>query len=321
MRLLRLTTALLLAVVLIVPLAGCGDDDVAARVNGEVIKLTELDSQVDQLMEQYPDMFEGPDGEGRLLDFKQRLLDNLINNVLIRQAADDEGISVSSSEVDEQIEELKAGFPTDEDFEAALESAGMDSDSLEEQLRDQLVLERLLEKLTSEIEITDEKIDEYYAGNQMQFTQEAAVHARHILFAEEDKALAEEVLAELRAGGDFAAAATRDSIDTVSAAEGGDLGWPTMPYVAEFQEAADALEIGEISDLVQTTFGYHIIEVLERRDESVQSLEDVKGQIEEILIQQANADAYQIYLDDIRTDAEIEILVEDLGLPSAGDEE
>ncbi len=321
MRLLRLTTALLLAVVLIVPLAGCGDDDVAARVNGEVIKLTELDSQVDQLMEQYPDMFEGPDGEGRLLDFKQRLLDNLINNVLIRQAADDEGISVSSSEVDEQIEELKAGFPTDEDFEAALESAGMDSDSLEEQLRDQLVLERLLEKLTSEIEITDEKIDEYYAGNQMQFTQEAAVHARHILFAEEDKALAEEVLAELRAGGDFAAAATRDSIDTVSAAEGGDLGWPTMPYVAEFQEAADALEIGEISDLVQTTFGYHIIEVLERRDESVQSLEDVKGQIEEILIQQANADAYQIYLDDIRTDAEIEILVEDLGLPSSGDGE
>ncbi|MDA3937605.1 MAG: peptidylprolyl isomerase [Actinomycetota bacterium] len=321
MRLLRLCTALILALVLVIPLAGCGDDDIAAIVNGEEITLTELNSQVDQLIEQYPQMFEGPDGEGRLIDFKQRLLDNLINNILIRQAAEDEGVTVSDSEVEAQIEELKAGFPTEEDYVAALESAGMDADALDEQLKDQLILERLLEKLTSEIEITSDAMEEYYAGNQEQFTQEAAVHARHILFASEDEAQAEEVLADLRAGGDFAAAATEYSIDTVSAADGGDLGWPTMAYVAEFQEAADALEIGEISDLVQTTFGYHIIEVLERREASVQTLDDVRDQIEEILIQQANADAYQIYLDDIRAEAEIEILVEDLGLTSSGIEE
>ena len=71
-------------------------------------------------------MFEGADGEGRLIDFKQRLLDNLINQKLVEQAAEDKGIKVSDADVEKQIKQLKSGFKTDEELHKALSNAGMD---------------------------------------------------------------------------------------------------------------------------------------------------------------------------------------------------
>ena len=75
-------------------MSGCSQKDVAAKVNGETISTTVLDAQLDQLKKQYPNMFNGADGEGRLLDFKQRLLDNLINQKLVDQAAKQKGITI-----------------------------------------------------------------------------------------------------------------------------------------------------------------------------------------------------------------------------------
>ena len=328
MRKSRAIIAAILAVVLVFTLTACGDDDAAATVNGEVIKKSELDVQMVKLEEQYPQMFEGADSEGRYLDFQQRLLDNMINNVLIRQAAEDMDIVISDADVDAQIEELKSGFQTDEQFEQALEQAGMDVDSLEEQVRDQLLTEQLLAELTSDVEISDEEIQEYYDANEAQFTEEAAVHAAHILFDIDDKATAETVLAEIQAGGDFAALAKEYSQDTASAANGGDLGWPTTPYVPEFQAAAEQLEVGQTSALVETTFGWHIIRVIEVRGQRVKPIEEVSDQVEQILIQQHNADVYQEFLDELRADAEIVILIPELAVPvddeatgTAGDSE
>ncbi len=299
--------------------AGCTDKDVAARVNGEVIKLSELNAQVDKVIEQYPTMFEGADGEGRLLDMKQRILDSLINSALIRQAAKERGINVSDADVDAKFAELKSGFADDEQFNAALEQAGMTVEELENQVREQLINEALMASLSEGDEITDEQIAEYYEANKNIFTDQAAVHAAHILFDEEDKETAEQVLAEVKAGGDFAALAKEHSKDPGSAAEGGDLGWPTMPFVPEFQAAADALAVGEISELVQSEFGWHIIKVLERREESVKPLEEVVDQVEQLIQRQRDTEAYQKYIDELREKAEIEILVPELQAPPAAD--
>jgi parvulin-like peptidyl-prolyl isomerase len=314
MKTLRAAIAAVLVFGLILGLAGCSSDEVAATVNGEEIMKSELDVQVVKLQEQYPQMFEGADAEARLLDFQQRLLDNLINSVLIRQAAEEMGIAISDSDVDEELDQLRAGFQDDAAFEEALAQAGMTVETLQDQLRDQLLTEALLEEITTDDAVSEEELTAYYEANSGQFSEAAAVHASHILFDPEDKATAEEVLAEINAGGDFEALAKEHSKDSVSAANGGDLGWPTTPYVPEFQAAAESLEVGEVSALVETTFGWHIIKLNDRRDARQKELDEVREQIEEILKQQSSADAYQTFLDDLKGDAEIVILIEGLEL-------
>lgn len=308
----------LLAIVLVLGLAfaatGCkSDKNVAARVNGEVITLDELNAQVDQLKKQYPTMFEGTDGEGRLLDFKQRLLDNLINAKLVQAAAKKQGISVTDADVTAQIKQLKANFKDTAQFEQALKTAGMDEAGLEKQVREQLLTSKLIAKLSANAEKpTDAEIKAYYDANKSQFEQKAATRASHILFKADDKATAEKVLAQVKAGGDFAALAKQYSQDPGSAANGGDLGWPTTPYVAEFQAALSKLKIDEISPLVKTTYGWHIIKATATREASTKTLKEATAQIEQILAQQDKADLYNKYIADLRKDAEIEILVPEL---------
>lgn len=320
MKALRIAVAAVLLAGLVFGAAGCSDKDVAARVNGEVIKKSDLDAQVEKLKEQYPDMFTGADGEGRLLDFEQRLLDNMINDALIRQAAEDKGIDISDADVQKKIDELKTGFQTDDQFQQALAQAGMDEAALKDQVRDQLVTAQLVAAISTEASVTTEEVQAYYDANKSQFAETAAVHASHILFDVADKATAEKVLAEVKAGGDFASLAKQYSKDPGSAANGGDLGWPTTPYVAEFEAAAEALQPGQISDLVETTFGWHIIKVIEKREARQQTVEEARPQIEQLLTEQRNSDAYQTFLDDLRAKAEIEILLPELQAPTSSSE-
>ncbi len=313
MKAVRIAMAFALVMALGFSATGCkSDENVAARVNGEVITVEELDAQIDQLKKQYPTMFEGPDGEGRLLDFKQRLLDNLINQELIRQAAEEKGIEINDDDIAKQIETLKGGFKDDAQFEQALKTAGMDVDALESQIREQLLTQKLIESLASEDKVTDAEVEKYYGSNKTQFFEKEAKRASHILFKPEDQKTADKVLKEVRAGNDFAALAKQYSVDTATAAKGGDLGWPTTPYVPEFQAALDKLEKGETSGLVKTPYGWHIIRVTDERKGTQKKLEDVKDQISQIIVQQRRADSYQKFLEDLRKSAEIEIVLPDL---------
>lgn len=291
---------------------GCSDKDTAAKVNGEKISTEQLTQQLDQLKKQYPNMFEGADGEGRLLDFKQRLLDNLINQKLIEQAAKDKGIKISDADIKKQIDQLKAGFKDDAQFKDALKSAGMTEAALTEQIRQQLMTQKLIESLSANSKVTEADIKAYYDANKAQFFQKASKRASHILFKVEDKKKAQKVLDEIKAGGDFSALAKANSIDTATAAKGGDLGWPSVTYVPEFQAALDKLSKGQMSGLVQTPYGWHIIKVTDVRTGSQQTLAEVKTQIEQIIVQQRKADSYQKFLNDLRKKAEIDILIEDL---------
>lgn len=311
MRMLRL----LLAALLVIGLAfatGCTDKNVAAKVNGDVITMDELNAQVEQLKKQYPQMFEGADGEGRLLDFKQRLLDNLINAKLVEQAADDRDIKIDDDDVTKQVKQLKDGFKDQAQFEQALKSAGMTEDGLERQIREQLITSKLIESLAKDKAVSADEVETYYEKNKAQFVQKEAKRASHILFKPEDKKKAESVLKQVQGGGNFASLAKANSIDTATASKGGDLGWPNTPYVPEFETALSKLKKGQTSGLVQSPYGWHIIRVTEERSGSQQKLADVKDQIEQIIVQQRRADAYQKFLENLRKDAKIEILVEEL---------
>ena len=317
MKSLRIALAAALAALLVLSVVGCSQKNVAAKVNGEVVTVEELQVQVDQLKKQYPQMFEGADAEGRLLDFKQRILDNLINQKLLEQAAKEKGITIDDAAVQTQIDQLKAGFKDDAQFKSALQSAGMTEESLKTQVREQLLTQKIVESLAKSTTATDAQIKAYYEANKTQFFQKEAKRASHILFKPEDKKKAAAVLKQVQEGGDFAALAKANSVDTATASKGGDLGWPTTPYVPEMETALAKLKKGEVSALVQTPYGWHIMKVTDERKGSQQKLEDVKDQITQILVQQTRADAYQKYLDQLRKNAKIEILVEELKLPAA----
>jgi foldase protein PrsA len=294
-------------------ISGCSNKDTAAKVNGEAVSTEALNQQLEQLKKQYPNMFTGADGEGRLLDFKQRLLDNIINQKLIEQAAKDKGIKISDADVQKQIDQLRAGFKDQAQFDEALKSAGMTVDGLKTQIRNQLVTQKLIDSLSSNTKVSEADIQAYYDKNKAQFYQKASKKASHILFKPEDKAKAEAVLAEVQNGGNFEALAKKNSIDTATASKGGDLGWPTSAYVPEFQAALDKLKKGETTTkLVQSPFGWHIIRVTDERAGTQQSLAEVKSQIEQIIVQQRKGDAYQTFLDDLRKNAKIEILIPEL---------
>ncbi|MBI5232301.1 MAG: peptidylprolyl isomerase [Coriobacteriales bacterium] len=317
MKLVRIALALVLALAVATVATGCTDKDTAAKVNGEKIKMSELNAQLDQLKKQYPQMFSGADGEARLLDFKRRLLDNLINQKLITQAAKEKGIDVTDSDVQKQIDQLKQGFKSDAEFETALKNAGMTKEALEKQIRDQLLSQKLVEAISADAKISDKDIEAYYKKNKKQFYQAASKRASHILFDAKDKAKAQKVLDQLEGGDDFASLAKENSKDPGSAAKGGDLGWPTTPYVPEFESALKKLDKGEMSGLVKSQFGWHIIKVTDERGAKQLSLAEAKKQIEQIMQQQQRADAYQKFLDEIRKKAKIEIVAKELKADAA----
>jgi len=293
--------------------AGCSKKDVAAKVNGETISAAEINQQLEQYKKSYPDMFSGADGPARLADFRQRVLDNLVNAKLVEQSAKQKGILVSDADIQKQLDQLRAGFKDQAQFDAAIKSSGVTLDSLKNSIRQQMVTNKLMEQLSADQKVTDKEIAEYYQTNKSQFLQQAQKRPSHILFKTADKSTAQKVLKQLKAGTiSFAAAAKKHSIDKETKDKGGDLGWPTVSYVPEFQAALDKLDKGAMSGLVQSTYGYHIITVTDTRAAKQRKLAEVKAEIREIIIQKHKAEAYQKYLDELRKKAKIDILLDDL---------
>ena len=263
-----------------------------------------LDQQLSQLMMQ------------RQLLGREDALNNLIDEELIRQAAEERGIAASPDEIDRLIEE-GFGYYRDQPTPMPTPSTGaitstteispteeqdpMTRSQFEESYGEYL---SMLQEGTglSEAEYRDivealllrQKMEEFI-GEQVS-TTELQVRARHILLETEEEAQA--VLERLEQGEDFEALAAELSQDSSNAESGGDLGWFTQGQMAEeFDEAAFGLSVGEISDVVETSFGFHII-LLEERDEN--------RELEPQMLDQRRQEAFQVWLTDLRAEADIE---------------
>lgn len=209
---------------------------------------------------------------------------------------------VSDEDVDEQIEELKEEIG--DGYEDILEQQGLTEEDLKEDLKNQLLQQQAL---TEGEEVTDEEIENYYEH------MKEEVKARHILV--EDEETAKKVKKKLDDGEDFADLAKEYSTDN-SAEDGGDVGFFSAgQMVIEFENAAYDMDVDEISDPVESDFGYHIIEVLDRQEveDDVGSLEDNKKEIEDNLLQsKIDPEEAQEKIQSILDDAKIEIKDEDL---------
>ena len=250
-----------------------------------------------------------------------QIMPQLVDIEIAEAYAEEQGITVSEGEVDQEIESLKdqvvqqaqsQGQDVEREaaFEQALQQAGLTEEELRQQIREQLPIQEVQERVAEGAGPSDEDVQRFYDENKAaQFTTPETRCARHILFNKDQEQQAEEVKGQLEDGGDFAELAGEFSQDPGSAEQGGDLGClgrgETVP---NFEEAVFNAEQGEILGPVETEFGYHVIEVTDIQEESTQPLSEVEAQIREQLTAEAQGEEFVAWLQEQKEQRNVKYL-------------
>ena len=290
--------------------------DVLARVNGEAVTKVDFDRLIKnmELRSNQPIPAERRDAVYR------QVLDELVTYTVLSQETRARNVAVADAEVESAIKQMRARLGSDEDFKKALDARGMTLDKLKGDTRIDISINKMVEaEVATQPPPTDAQVRDFYDKNPDKFKQDEAVRASHILFrvdesadaATKKKAMdeAQSVLKQARAGADFADLAKKHSADG-SAQQGGDLNFFTKgQMVPPFDQAAFAMKPGEISDIVTTQFGYHIIKVTDRRPPSTVPFEQVSGRIKEFLTEQQKQQKADGFIQSLKQKAKIEVLV------------
>ena len=260
---------------------------VAAIVNGEIIYV----SDVEERYAAVPDYLKSQVS-------KSFVLEGLIENALLLSEAKKNGISVSQQEFDEFWSEEQ------ENIQALLESGTTTEEELVEAVNEYLTVQKLLDDvLFKDIPISEEEARAFFEENKDSIVQ---IRASHILLEAEEEA--QQILGQLKEGADFSELAVKQSTDTASGALGGDLGYfGRGAMVKEFEDAAFALDLNQLSEPVQTSFGFHIIKVTDKKE----TFEDFKEDIQGVLGERKKEELYDKFVADLKSNAVIEVLFEE----------
>ena len=307
-------------------LAGCGGTNygytggVAATVNGSEIEEDTITKYI-QDFRTSSDLTSDQDWANWMnensLDpstVRSQVIDYYTEVELKKQACDEKGITVDESQVDEQLETMKSNYSSDEEWQNALSSAGISEDqyreSIEEGLRDEALMDNVAgDSATADDSQVLEMLNTYYT------MFDGAKRSSHILFASDDEATAQQVLDQINAGTlDFAEAAKQYSTDTASAENGGDVGWDaTNTFVEAYTTALDGLSKDQVSGLVTSDYGIHIIKCTDEFscDGTATSLDAYPSEfvdyISNIVKSQNQSTAYNDWFTSYKEQAEIQI--------------
>jgi len=242
--------------------------------------------------------------QSTILSFKKNILEQLIDYELFYQQAQKEKVKISNDKINLEIDKIKDNFSTPEEFDEALKANNITLVRLKEDIKRQLMINSILEETKNQISITDDELLEYYNENKESLFEPEQVHARHILVETEEEA--NNLLLQLKEGlTDFAEMAKEKSVGP-SAPSGGDLGFFARgQMVKEFEDAAFSLEPSEISEVVHTQFGYHIIKCEEKKEEYSPTFEEAKEKINNTLKSQKENEAISALISKLREEAVI----------------
>ncbi|MDY0384623.1 MAG: peptidylprolyl isomerase [Geobacter sp.] len=243
---------------------------VLATVNGSTITSADFDREVKALPEYIRGMADTPQG-------KKELIDTLVMRELILQQAAKEGLD-KGKEIDEKLAELKKRIVVDT---------------------------YLKKKVETDAKISDEELKKFYEQNLDKFKSGEQVKASHILVKSEQEA--KDILAQLKGGTAFEELAKAKSVDT-SASKGGDLGWfGKGNMVPAFEKAAFALKEGQLSGIIKSEFGFHIIKLTGKRAAGTRSFDEVKEQITAALMPSKQQQIFMQLKEDLKKGAKIEL--------------
>lgn len=290
--------------------------DVLARVNGTPVTKADFERLIKNM-----EMGAGqPVPAERRDEIYRKAIEQLVTYNLLSQEAKSRNVSVSDAEIDASVKQMQSQFPNEAEFKKALATRGMTVERLRSDARVDMAISKMMEgEVASQPTPTDAQVREFYDRNPDKFKQEEAIRASHILIKADEKADAaakkqarariDAVLRQVKGGADFAELAKKHSQDG-SAAQGGDLNFFTKgQMVPAFDQAANALQPGQVSDVVTTQFGYHIIKVTEKRPASTVPFDQVGPRIKEFLTEQQKQERAQAFIDGLKKKAKIEVLV------------
>ncbi|EGV16669.1 peptidylprolyl isomerase [Thiocapsa marina] len=274
-------------------LASSGDPaDVVLTINGVAIPRAELERNARPLLARMGPADSITPDQRKLVE--ETAKENLIRSELLFQLAKDQNIPDLDRQVEEQFALIKSRSPSEEEWNDALAKKGITPDGLHEQLKRGLMINAFVQnEVVSKIEITDAQLKAVYDEHPESFSQPESMRASHVLIGvdadagaeekENAKRKADEILEKVKSGADFAELAKSEST-CPSAAQGGDLGeFGRGQMVAPFENAAFALKSGDLSEVVETQFGYHIIKATDKKPAAVVPFEEVKVRIEKQL--------------------------------------
>ncbi len=249
---------------------GKKEGKVLADVNGGTITTGDFDRELKNLPEYLKSMAETPQG-------RKEMLDTMVIRELILQQASKDGID-KGAEIEEKLQDLKK----------------------------RLIVESFLKKkVEADSKVSDEDMQKFYQQNKEKFKSGDQIKASHILVKAEKEA--KEILVKLKGGANFEELAKKSSVDS-SAAKGGDLGWfGKGSMVPAFEKAALALKEGQISDVVKSDFGFHIIKLTGKRAAGIRPFEEVKDQIKGAIMPTKQQEVFQKIKDELKKSAKIAI--------------
>src|SRR5829696_566185 len=273
--------------------AGGGDENVpdgaVAVVDGHEITKSQFDALMTRAQSSYKQNKRDfpKTGTPEYKTLQNQAVAYLVQQEKYRQKAEDLDVEVSDKEVDQRLQQVKMQYfgGKQEEFEKNLKQQGLTEEQVRSEIKNQLVSEKIYEKVTEGVKVDDAAIAKYYNEHKADYKVKESRDVRRILVAK--KALADTLYSQLKNDGNFAALAKKYSTDPGSKANGGKLTVRRGETVPEFDKTAFALKKGELSKPVKTQYGFHIIEALSDVKDSTQTpLKDVKEQIRQQLLQE-----------------------------------
>jgi parvulin-like peptidyl-prolyl isomerase len=308
MKLLRfLPVALLLAVVLVA--AGCGGSsqsvpsDAVARVGNDTITKAQFTALLAGAQRTYAARKTAfpKAGTTAYKSLQDQAMQYLVQQDELQQKAKDLGITVTDKDVDARLKQIKTQYfsGSDATYKKQLKAQGLTEAQLKQDLRAQILSEKLYSKVTGSLKVSDAAIAQYYNANKTQYGTAASRDVRHILV--NNKALALSLETQLKNGASFATLAKKYSKDPGSAKLGGKLTITKGQTVPQFDKVAFALKTGQTSPPVHTQYGWHIIQALSAvKPAKSTPLASVKAQISQQLLQTKRTAAMTAWLDGVK---------------------
>lgn len=292
---------------------------IAAIVNDEIVTLHEVDSE-SQLLIREAEKKSAVDAATRT-QIRRAALEHLIDKRLLDQKIRELSIKVSDEEISQAIEDVKRqnNMASQEVLVSALASQGLTFEQYRSQLQEQIEKLKLVSmEVRAKIQVGETEMREYYEVNRARYTEEDTFRARHIFFRTSEKAPADEikktmntalmVLADAKSGKDFMELAKSYSEDPAARKDGGALGvFRKGDMMPELEAAILGMKPGEVSELVYTPSGFHIVKLEERITGKLKPFESVKAEIEEAIYRRKSEERFNQWARELRAKASIEV--------------
>lgn len=295
-------------------------DGVAIVVNRDAILVSEINEAMMPMVQEYRAKFSGEELQERLAGLRETVINQAIETKLILQVAKANAITANESEVDSRIEIVKKRFPSEEEFLRALGAKGLSLREYREQVVEQVVVQDTVKRvLGAEISVQDEEIEEYYKEHPDEFHTTPKVKLAQIFFRvprestdeqiEEIRQRLQQLHILLEEGADFSELASKYSEGPYR--ETGGLVGVIGPgeILPDLEQVALSLKSGEISPVVHTPYGLHILKALEAAPARKIEFEEAKPFIEERIAEQRRNEKYQEWMEKLKETAYIDIRI------------